>query len=77
MVFKTGGIFVLPNGRQLMASGDGTIFYPMADNGEDVLRYELSENGRILCQGRLTAWGTEDLRDTHQTADLASKIRAA
>ena len=77
MVFKKGGIFVLPNGRELMASGDGTIFYAIADNGEDVLRYELNDDGRILCQGRLTAWGAEDLRDTHRTADLTSEIRAA
>jgi len=77
MVFKTGGIFVLPNGRELMASGDGICFYAIADNGEDVLRYELSENGRLLCQGRLTAWGAEDLRDTHQTGELPSTIRAA
>ena len=77
MLFKRGGIFVLPNGRELMASGDETIFYAIADNGEDVVRYELSDGGRILCQGRLTAWGVEDLRDTHRTADLASKERAA
>jgi hypothetical protein len=41
-----------------------------------VLRYELNESGRLLFQGRLTAWSAQDLRDTQQTAD-ESRIRAA
>lgn len=77
MIFKTGGIYVLPNGRELMASGDGSTFYAIADDGESALRYELNESGRLLCEGKLTAWGAEDLRDTQQTADLPSRIRAA
>jgi hypothetical protein len=68
-MFRAGGIYILPNGRELMAAGDETNFYAASDNG-DLLRYELNENGRLLYQGRLTAWSAEDLRDSTQTAEL-------
>jgi hypothetical protein len=76
MLFRTGGIYLLPNGRELLASGDGSTFYATADEGENLLRYELNESGRLLFDGRLTAWSAQDLRDTQQTAD-ESRIRAA
>lgn len=76
MLFRTGGIYVLPNGRELMASGDGSTFYSAADEGENILRYELNESDRLLFDGRLTAWSAQDLRDTQRTADPA-RIRAA
>jgi len=67
-MFRAGGIFILPNGRELIASGDGTNFYGVCDNG-DVLRYELNEAGRFMLHGRLTAWSVTDLRDSSQTAE--------
>jgi hypothetical protein len=76
MLFKTGGIYLLPNGRELMASGDGSTFYAIAADSENALRYELNESGRLLFEGRLTAWSAQDLRDTQQTAD-ESRTRAA
>jgi hypothetical protein len=67
-MFREGGIFVLPNGRELIASGDGTNFYGVSDKGE-VLRYELNDAGRFMLHGRLTAWAVTDLRDSSHTVE--------
>jgi hypothetical protein len=67
-MFRSGGIYVLPNGRELMASGDGSSFYAIVDDG--VLRYELNEAGRLLLDGRLTAWDVTVLRDSERTVEL-------
>jgi hypothetical protein len=74
-MFRTGGIYVLPNGREVMASGDGSSFYAVADGGEAVLRYELNEAGRLLLDGRLTAWDAKDLRDSERTAEIPSTLQ--
>ena len=61
-MFEAGQIYLLPNGRELMAAGDGSTFYGVADNGYDLLHYELNEDDRLLCAGRITAWSLSDLR---------------
>ena len=63
-MFREGRIYVLPNGRELMASGDGSSFY--ANEGDDVLQYQVNESGRLVCRGRLTAWSVDDLREAVQ-----------
>ena len=73
-MFQAGEIYLLPDGRELMASGDGSTFYGLADNGYDLLRYESDEEGRLLCAGRITAWSLGDLR--HQANDLAPCLPA-
>ena len=74
-MFRSGGIYVLPNGRELMASGDGSNFYAVASDGESVLRYELNEAGRLLLEGRLTAWDVTNLRDSNRTVETPSSLR--
>jgi hypothetical protein len=74
-MFEAGEIYVLPNGRELMASGDGSTFYAIADNGYDLLRYELSEQSRLTCGGRLTAWSSAELRHSEQTADITARLQ--
>ena len=74
-MFRAGGIYVLPNGREVMASGDGWSFYAVADDGESVLRYQLNEAGRLLLAGRLTAWDVKDLRDSNRTAEISSTLQ--
>jgi hypothetical protein len=71
-MFEAGEIYVLPNGRELMASGDDLTFYGFADNGYDLLRYEVNEDGRLLCGGRTTAWCQNDL--SQLTAELAPRL---
>ena len=69
-MFRVGGIYVLPNGREVMASGDGISFYAVAADDNTVLRYELNEGGRLILDGRLTAWDVENLLDTNRTSEL-------
>ena len=72
-MFQAGQIYLLPDGRELMAAGDGSTFYGLADNGYDLLRYELNEQGGLACAGRITAWSLSDLRP--QANDLAPCLR--
>jgi hypothetical protein len=72
-MFRKGGIYVLPNGRELMASGDGQTFYATAEDGKRLVRYELNQLGRLMVSGRITAWGQEDLTDS-STTDVASRL---
>jgi len=71
-MFEAGEIYLLPNGRELMAAGDSSTFYGFADNGYDLLRYELNDDGRLLCAGRITAWRLDDLRA--QTNEIAPRL---
>ena len=70
-MFRAGGIYVLPNGREVMASGDGLSFYAEAPDGKTVLRYELNDGGRLMLNGRLTAWDVESLLDTNRTGEVS------
>lgn len=77
MRFKEHAIYQLPNGRELFALVSGknepTLYAISASyNGE----YELNEEGRLLVNGKLTAWGLEDLIDTGRTApsDVAAAV---
>jgi len=71
-MFEAGEIYLLPNGRELMAAGDNSTFYGFADNGYDLLRYELNEDDRLLCAGRITAWSLDDLRA--QTTETVPRL---
>ena len=72
MSLREGGIYCLPNGRELLV---------LRKNGNDSRRvrlrgwerfemseYELSESGRLLHEGKLTAWDVGSLRDTGRNA---------
>ncbi|MFN2493085.1 MAG: hypothetical protein ABR501_09410 [Pyrinomonadaceae bacterium] len=62
------GVYRLPNGRELVV-----VVYPDKTpvlynlDAETRIEYELNESGRLLFQGRLTAWGVDDLLDTGRT----------
>ena len=77
MRFKERAIYQLPNGRELFAlvsrKSKPTLYALSASyNGE----YELNEDGRLLVNGKLTAWGVDDLIDTGRTAspDFAAAV---
>jgi len=61
---KEGAIYQLPNGRELVAHRtSGRIILnnlTMSESGQ----YELNSEGRLLLNGRLTAWGLADLLET-------------
>lgn len=71
-MFEAGEIYLLPNGCELMAAGDNSTFYGFADNGYDLLRYELNEDDRLLCAGRITTWSLSDLRA--QRPEIAPRL---
>jgi hypothetical protein len=69
MTFKERAIYQLPNGRQLVACmtcGDETVLYTLSTS--ESRRYELNSQGRLLFDGRLTAWGIGDLLETGRVA---------
>ena len=69
MHLRDRGIYCLPNGRELvvLSNGDnGQVSYKLAGTA-DGSDYEISDEGRLLSAGRLTAWDIRDLSDTGRT----------
>jgi len=71
MQLRVGGIYCLPNGRELVVFSNGEngcVSYKLSCTaGADGNDYEVSDEGRLLCCGRLTAWDVRDLSDTGRT----------
>lgn len=69
MDLKEQAIYQLPNGRELVAllNAEGK---PILQNvsASDPDKYELNDEGRLLSNGQLTAWGINDLLDTGRVA---------
>ena len=77
MEFKERAIYQLPNGRELVAhltGGNKAILYNLT--ASEPGRYELNSEGRLLLNGRLTAWEEDDLVDTGRVAsqDVAAVL---
>ena len=69
MEFKERAIYQLPNGRELVAhltGGNKAILYNLTASAPG--QYELNAEGRLLLNGRLTAWEADDLLDTGRIA---------
>lgn len=70
MDLRVGGIYCLPNGRELIVLGkrvNGRVSYRLScRNGQ----YEINDEGRLICDGRLTAWDVSNLRDTGRSAGV-------
>jgi hypothetical protein len=69
MKLKERAIYQLPNGRELVArviNPDRLVLQNLSPThpGE----YELSTEGRLSCDGKLTGWGVDDLVETGRTA---------
>lgn len=65
MNLKNGTIYQLPNGRELVACitcDNRTVLFSL--NPSESLMYQLNPDGRLLFEGRLTAWEIDDLEDT-------------
>ena len=64
MELRVGGVYSLPNGRELFVLGrreNGRVSYRLSSrNGH----YEISDDGRLICNGQLTAWDVSNLSDT-------------
>ena len=70
MNLREQGIYCLPNGRELVVRGKiGRNEFRLSGWGNfEVSEYVVNGAGRILAQGKLTAWDINDLTDTGRTA---------
>ena len=71
MNLRERGIYCLPNGRELVVleKNEGMSEFRLGGWGHfELSEYILNEAGRLLAQGKLTAWGFKDLTDTGRTA---------
>lgn len=70
MRLRERGIYCLPNGREVVVitkPEDGRVkLHGWKPFDSD---YEVDGVGRLVTQGRLTAWDIENLRDTGRTAE--------
>jgi hypothetical protein len=76
MSLREGGIYCLPNGRELVVlrkHENGRRTYTLGGWGRfETTEYEVNDAGRLICHGKLTAWDVTNLRDTGQTATESS-----
>jgi hypothetical protein len=72
MTLRERGIYVLPNGKELVVSGPGNApgirFRLRGWEHYEAAEYEVNDAGRLIAQGKLTAWDIQHLRDTGKTA---------
>ncbi|MDX6613893.1 MAG: hypothetical protein QOD75_3079 [Blastocatellia bacterium] len=69
MNLKDGAIYQLPNGRELVACmtcDNGTVLLSLRASETGI--YELNSEGRLLVDGQMTAWQTDDLWETGRVA---------
>ena len=70
MDLKVGGIYCLPNGRELIVlckRQNGHVSYRLSCRTS---QYEISTDGRLTCDGKLTAWDTSNLIDTGRSVGV-------
>jgi hypothetical protein len=72
MNLREGGVYCLPNGRQLILlrkyDSENPTYTLRRSDGIDQIEYEVNQAGRLIRDGKLTAWDLADLRDTQVTA---------
>jgi hypothetical protein len=72
MTLREGGIYMLPNGKELVVSGQGNatgvLFRLRGWDQSETTEYEVNDSGRLIAQGKLTAWDMHHLQDTGKTA---------
>ena len=70
MSLRVGGIYCLPNGRELIVlcrRENGQVSYRLSCRTGT---YELTEEGRLMCDGKLTAWDISNLSDTGRSVGV-------
>jgi len=70
MELRVGGVYCLPNGRELIVLSkreNARVSYRLTCNTS---QYEVSDEGRLICEGRLTAWDVSNLTDTGHSVGL-------
>ena len=70
MDLRVGGVYCLPNGRELIVLGrreNGRVSYRLSCRTG---QYEITEEGRLICDGKLTAWDVSNLSDTGRSVGV-------
>ena len=70
MNLRVGGIYYLPNGRELIVlckRQNGEASYRLSCRSS---QYEINDDGRLLCDGKLTAWDISNLTDTGRSVGV-------
>ena len=70
MNLRVGGIYCLPNGRELIVlckRQNGSVSYRLSCRTG---QYEISSEGRLICDGKLTAWDVSNLIDTGRSVGV-------
>ncbi|HKO62407.1 MAG TPA: hypothetical protein VJV03_14685 [Pyrinomonadaceae bacterium] len=71
MTLREGGIYILPNGKKLVVAeagkSPGVLFRLRGWYHFESTEFEINETGRLLAQGKLTAWDIQHLQDTGET----------
>ena len=72
MTLREQGIYALPNGNELVVDRKhehGPVLYRLRSwDRFETSEFEINEAGRLLSQGRLTAWDITNLKDTGRNA---------
>ena len=72
MILRERGIYCLPNGRELIVlrnDDEGCVLYgPVSCERFEMGEFLLNQDGRLVYQGKLTAWDISNLSDTGRTA---------
>ena len=75
MDLRVGGVYCLPNGRELIVlckGENGRVSYKLSCRTS---QYEVSDDGRLICEGKLTAWDVSNLVDTGHSVDANALSR--
>ena len=70
MDLRVGGIYYLPNGRELIVlckRQNGSVSYRLSGRTS---QYEITDEGRLICDGKLTAWDISNLNDTGRSVGV-------
>ena len=72
MVFREGGMYRLPNGRELIVlrnDEEGSVLFgPVNPERIEMGEVLINKAGRLVYQGKLTAWDITNLTDTGRTS---------
>ena len=75
MDFRVGGIYCLPNGRELIVlckRENGQVSYRLSCRSS---QYEITDDGRLMCDRKLTAWDVSNLRDTGRSVGVERTVQ--
>lgn len=82
MILRERGIYRLPNGRELLVLRNdeecSVLYGPVCSERFEMGEFVLDEAGRLVYQGKLTAWDISNLSDTGRTsADILGPLKVS